>query len=155
MLLFRAGENRRMGVPLGLVARLEDIPREKIEMSCGAPVTQYRGKLMPLIAIDGGIDQQKPTQPLLVFAEGDRTMGLMVDEIIDVVEDRLDIELAGARAGPAGHGGDRRPGHRRAGYRLLADAGLAGLVPRRAAPGRSPPDRSTSCWSTTATSSAS
>ena len=71
-------------------------------MSCGAPVTQYRGKLMPLIAIDGGIDQQKPTQPLLVFAEGDRTMGLMVDEIIDVVEDRLDIELAGARAGLLG-----------------------------------------------------
>ena len=102
MLLFRAGENHRKGVPLGLVARLEDIPREKIELSCGAPVTQYRGKLMPLIAIDGGIDQQTPTQPLLVFAEGDRIMGLMVDEIIDVVEDRLDIALAGARAGLLG-----------------------------------------------------
>ena len=102
MLLFRAGESQRMGVPLGLVARLEDIPREKIEISCGMPVTQYRGKLMPLIAIDGGIDREKPTQPLLVFAEGDRIMGLMVDEIIDVVEDRLDIELAGARAGLLG-----------------------------------------------------
>jgi two-component system chemotaxis sensor kinase CheA len=102
MLLFKAGESQRMAVPLGLVARLEDIPREKIEMSCGAPVTQYRGKLMPLIAIDGGVDQQKPTQPLLVFAEGDRTMGLMVDEIIDVVEDSLDIELAGARPGLLG-----------------------------------------------------
>jgi two-component system chemotaxis sensor kinase CheA len=102
MLLFKAGESQRMAVPLGLVARLEDIPREKIEMSCGAPVTQYRGRLMPLIAIDGGVDQQKPTQPLLVFAEGDRTMGLMVDEIIDVVEDSLDIELAGARPGLLG-----------------------------------------------------
>ncbi|HEY0184780.1 MAG TPA: chemotaxis protein CheW [Rhodopila sp.] len=102
MLLFRAGENRRMGVPLGLVARLEDIPRDKIELSCGAPVTQYRGKLMPLIAMDGAFDQEKPTQPLLVFAEGDRIMGLMVDEIIDVIEDHLDIELAGARAGLLG-----------------------------------------------------
>ena len=102
MLLFRAGENQRMAVPLGLVARLEDIPREKIEMSCGAPVTQYRGKLMPLIAIEGGIDQQKPTQPLLVFADGDRTMGLMVDEIVDVVEDNLDIELAAGRPGLLG-----------------------------------------------------
>ena len=36
---------QNMAVPLGLVARLEDIPREKIEMSCGSPVTQYRGKL--------------------------------------------------------------------------------------------------------------
>src|SRR3984885_4546274 len=46
MLLFDAGGNQRMGVPLGLVARLEDIPRDKIEISCGQPVTQYRGKLM-------------------------------------------------------------------------------------------------------------
>jgi two-component system, chemotaxis family, sensor kinase CheA len=102
MLLFRAGASRRMGVPLGLVARLEDIPRESIESSCGAPVTQYRGKLMPLIAIDGSIEQERSTQPLLVFAEGERIMGLMVDEIIDVVEDKLDIELAGARSGLLG-----------------------------------------------------
>ena len=102
MLLFRAGANQRMAVPLGLVARLEDIPRDKIELSCGSPVTQYRGKLMPLIAIDGGMDAEKPTQPLLVFADGDRIMGLMVDEIIDVVEDTLDIELTGVRPGLLG-----------------------------------------------------
>ena len=102
MLLFRAGGNQRMAVPLGLVARLEDIPRAKIEMSCGVPVTQYRGRLMPLLAIDGCVDQQRPTQPLLVFADGDRTMGLMVDEIIDVVEVHLAIELAGVRPGLLG-----------------------------------------------------
>ena len=102
VLLFSAGHTRRMGVPLGLVARLEEVPRAQIERSSGAPVMQYRGRLMPLIAIDDAIDQQTPTQPLLVFAEGDRTMGLMVDQIIDVVEDRLDIELAGVRQGLLG-----------------------------------------------------
>ncbi len=102
MLLFRAGSCLRMGVPLGLVARLEDIPRSKIETSSGSPVTQYRGKLMPLISIDGGTDQESPHQPLLVFAEGERIMGLMVDEIIDVVEDKLDIELASGRPGILG-----------------------------------------------------
>ena len=102
MLLFRAGSSQRMGVPLSLVARLEHIPREKIELSCGSPVAQYRGRLMPLIVMDGSIDQGKPTQPLLVFADGERSMGLMVDEIIDVIEDRLNIELAGARPGLLG-----------------------------------------------------
>ena len=57
---------------------------------------------MPLIAINGECGQDKPTQPLLVFADGDRSMGLMVEEIIDVIEDRLDIELAGARPGMLG-----------------------------------------------------
>ena len=33
-------------------------------------------------------------QPLLVFSDGGRSMGLVVDEIVDIVEDRLDIEVA-------------------------------------------------------------
>ena len=68
MLLFRAGSAQKMAVPLGLVARLEDIPRDKIELSAGAPVTQYRGKLMPLIALSGAIDPAKPHQAVLVFS---------------------------------------------------------------------------------------
>jgi len=102
MLLFRAGSEQRLAVPLGLVARLEDIPREKIEISCGAPVTQYRGKLMPLVAFSGNLDEAKPRQSVLVFNDGDRSMGLMVDEIVDVVEDRLQIELSNAQAGLLG-----------------------------------------------------
>ena len=39
---------------------------------------------------------------MLVFNDHDRSMGLMVDEIVDVVEDRLDIELSGARPGMLG-----------------------------------------------------
>jgi two-component system chemotaxis sensor kinase CheA len=102
MLLFRACDNTLMAVPLGLVARLEDIPRKKLETSCGQPVTQYRGKLMPLVSLGGAIDPDRTHQPVLVFADGDRSMGLMVDEIIDVVEDRLKIELAGTRPGMLG-----------------------------------------------------
>ena len=33
-------------------------------------------------------------QPVLVFADGNRAMGLMVDEIVDVVEDHLKVELS-------------------------------------------------------------
>ena len=97
-----SGGDQKLAVPLGLVARLEDIPREKIEISCGSPVTQYRGKLMPLVAMSSGVDADKPRQPVLVFNDGDRTMGLMVDEIVDVVEDRLHIELSGSRPGLLG-----------------------------------------------------
>jgi two-component system, chemotaxis family, sensor kinase CheA len=102
MLLFRAGGEQKMAVPLGLVARLEDIPRDKIETSCGASVTQYRGKLMPLVPLGANLDTAKPRQSVLVFNDGDRSMGLMVDEIIDVIEDHLNIELSGARPGLLG-----------------------------------------------------
>jgi two-component system chemotaxis sensor kinase CheA len=102
MLLFRVNGTERMAVPLNLVARLENIARDKIELSSGAPVTQYRGKLMPLMSLTNNDDNTTPSQSLLVFADGEHSMGLMVDEIIDVVEDRLDIELGSARAGTLG-----------------------------------------------------
>jgi two-component system, chemotaxis family, sensor kinase CheA len=62
-------------------------------------VTQYRGKLMPLVPLSGNLETDKQHQAVLVFNDGDRSMGLMVDEIIDVIEDRLNIELSGARPG--------------------------------------------------------
>jgi two-component system chemotaxis sensor kinase CheA len=102
MLLFRAGGAQPMAVPLGLVARLEDIERERIEYSAGTPVTQYRGKLMPLVPLSPDLRTDTPRQSVLVFTDRDRSMGLMVDEIIDVVEDRLHIELSSARDGLLG-----------------------------------------------------
>jgi two-component system chemotaxis sensor kinase CheA len=105
LLLFRAGgEASLRAVPLSLVARLEDIPRERIEASSAGFVTQYRGKLMPLVAVDGGsiVGEAEETQPILVFAEGGRSMGLMVDAIIDVVQDRLSVELGTTRPGLLG-----------------------------------------------------
>jgi two-component system, chemotaxis family, sensor kinase CheA len=102
LLLFHVNGKERMAVPLNLVARLEDIARDKIELSSGSPVTQYRGKLMPLVSLTNQDNSASPSQALLVFADGEHSMGLMVDEIIDVVEDRLEIELGSGRPGTLG-----------------------------------------------------
>lgn len=102
MLLFRAGPGAPKAVPLELVARLEDIARERIETAGGLPVTQYRGRLMPLLAMDGVEVGARATQPVLVFSDAGRTMGMMVDEIIDVVQDRLSVEIGCGRTGLLG-----------------------------------------------------
>jgi two-component system chemotaxis sensor kinase CheA len=106
LLLFRAGGTALHAVPLSLVARLESMQRARIERCGGGLVTQYRGRLMPMIALngageDGALDNDA-LQPVLVFADGERSMGLMVDAIIDVVQDRLRVELGGARPGLLG-----------------------------------------------------
>ncbi|GAB4142980.1 MAG: chemotaxis protein CheW [Sphingomonadales bacterium] len=94
MLLFRAGSSGPKAVPLSLVARLEDIKVEDIEIADGRPMVQYRGSLMPLITVNDGVAMRSEgTQPVLVFTDGDRSMGLCVDEILDIVEENLDIEL--------------------------------------------------------------
>ncbi len=103
LLVFRAGSAQPKAVPLALVTRLEEIDARKIEVSNGRHMVQYRGQLMPLIAPSDAVRvRQEGAQPLLVFSDGSRSMALVVDEIVDIVEDRLDIQVGSATPGVLG-----------------------------------------------------
>ncbi|MGX1348984.1 two-component system chemotaxis sensor kinase CheA [Bradyrhizobium elkanii] len=102
LLVFRAGSSQPKAVPLGLVTRLEEIATDKIELSNGRYMVQYREQLMPLVQMAGVEVQNQGSQPILVFAADGRSMGLVVDEIIDIVEERLNIEVAGSQDGILG-----------------------------------------------------
>jgi two-component system, chemotaxis family, sensor kinase CheA len=103
LLVFRAGNGSPMAVPLALITRLEEIDVDRIEMAGGQRLVQYRGKLMRLV--QGSDDMEmRPSgnQPVVVFSQGNFTVGLMVDQIIDIVDEKLDISFAGAKAGIIG-----------------------------------------------------
>ncbi|GAB6996854.1 hybrid sensor histidine kinase/response regulator [Bradyrhizobium sp. PSBB068] len=102
LLVFRAGSSQPKAVPLGLVTRLEEIATDKIELSNGRYMVQYREQLMPLVQMAGVEVQAQGSQPILVFADDGRSMGLVVDEIIDIVEEKLNIEVAGSQDGILG-----------------------------------------------------
>ena len=93
LLLFRAGDATPKAVPLALVTRLEGIAADSVERSGQTTVVQYRGRLMPLVAFDAGpVIAEKAEFPVLVFTDQDRTMGLAVDEIIDIIEEEVVLE---------------------------------------------------------------
>ncbi|WP_311274907.1 hybrid sensor histidine kinase/response regulator [Methylobacterium sp. WCS2018Hpa-22] len=99
LLVFKGGGGSFKAVPLSLVTRLEEIEANKIEWVGGRPLIQYRGRLMPLVPADQSIEiRSEGTQALVVFSDGERAMGLVVDEIIDIVEERLDVEIAAERS---------------------------------------------------------
>lgn len=103
LLLFRAGAPEPKAVPLSLVTRLEEFDISKIERSNGRDLVQYRGALMPLVYVnDGDTHKTEGTQPMLVFSDAGRSMGLVVDEIVDIVEDRMNIEVGSERPGVLG-----------------------------------------------------
>ncbi|MGY4304603.1 two-component system chemotaxis sensor kinase CheA [Bradyrhizobium sp. USDA 4369] len=102
LLVFRAGTAHPKAVPLALVTRLEEIAADKIEISNGRYMVQYRDQLMPLVQMEGVSVQTTGSQPILVFADETRAMGLVVDEIIDIVEERLHIQVSGAKDGILG-----------------------------------------------------
>jgi two-component system, chemotaxis family, sensor kinase CheA len=103
MLVFRAGDQSPKAVPLSLVARLEEIAASAIEYSEGRPMVQYRGRLMPLVTVDANAAlRSEGNQPVLVFADGERSMGLAVEQILDIVEEHLEIELSSDQTGRVG-----------------------------------------------------
>jgi two-component system chemotaxis sensor kinase CheA len=103
LLVFRAGSQELKAAPLSLVTRLEEIDCKSIEQSNGRSVVQYRGRLMPLLCMGEACRIRRDgVQQVLVFSEAERVMGLAVDEIVDIVEDRLSIEIASRTPGVLG-----------------------------------------------------
>ncbi len=103
LLLFEAGDDTPKAVPLSLVSRLENIHPKDVEGSDGQIVIQYRGRLMPLEPFNSNVrmngDEEKP---VLVFANDEKSMGLIVDNIVDIVEDVIDIQHNSGQSGIMG-----------------------------------------------------
>jgi len=95
MLVFEASDGGPKAVPLSLIARLEETDLATAEKAGSLTVLQYRGGLMPLIDLDGKPAERKGKHPILVFVDGTRMLGLVVDKVVDIVDAPLDMQLSG------------------------------------------------------------
>jgi two-component system, chemotaxis family, sensor kinase CheA len=109
LLLFRAGSFARLAIPLSLVARLEEFPRSAIEHAGGAQVVQYRNRILPLVYLRMVLepnlaDQDRPADPLevVVFNDGESSVGMVVDRILDVTEEAVTVHQQSDRNGLLG-----------------------------------------------------
>ena len=110
-LLFTGPDDGRMALPLELVARLEEFPASLVEKSGNEWVVQYRGKILPLIRLDIVLEERrtrlrhkvKTIEPdqlqVLVCHDAGRTVGIVVDRILDIVEDTALIKSSATREG--------------------------------------------------------
>src|ERR1039458_3910255 len=109
LLLFRAGSFERLAVPLSLVARLEEFPQSSIEHAGGGQVVQYRNRIIPLVPLRavldsdaGGQDETADPVQVIVFNDGERSLGVVVDQILDVAEDAVTVRQKTNRKGLLG-----------------------------------------------------
>jgi two-component system, chemotaxis family, sensor kinase CheA len=109
LLLFRVREGTRMAIPLSMVARLEEFPRSRLERTGSGNVVQYRGEIIPLIdlrtmlggAVAEGADAEGPLQ-VVVSSERGRSVGLVVERILDIVEESVVINHRSTQKGLLG-----------------------------------------------------
>jgi two-component system chemotaxis sensor kinase CheA len=109
LVLLRLADNWRAAVPLASVARLEEIPRSAVERAGDREVVQYRGGILHLTRL---LDLLEPDEEhgeveterlrVVVYEGGGAPVGLVVDEVLEIVEETLLLQPAGGRSGILG-----------------------------------------------------
>jgi len=117
LLLLRGPDDGRMAMPLSLVARLEEFARSSVERAEGRDVVQYRGQILPLIHLSSAFterrQQPRSTDPseaaaesekiqVVVYSDQGRSVGLVVDRILDIAHEAVKIQRHTGRQGTLG-----------------------------------------------------
>jgi two-component system chemotaxis sensor kinase CheA len=87
-LLFGLGERRKMAMRFDRVQRLEELNVSAVETVGRREVLQHNGQIIPLFFVSRVLEEQQNNQDphVLICSENGRTIGLVVDRILDVVE---------------------------------------------------------------------
>jgi two-component system chemotaxis sensor kinase CheA len=107
LLLLRVGGERRVAVPLGLVERLEEVGAQQLEHAGNRRALQYRGELLPIVWLAEVLAIPAETLegrrlPVVVCSDGERSVGLVAEQILDVVEEVVNVDAIGAAQGVLG-----------------------------------------------------
>lgn len=95
---------------VALVARLEEFPHNVIEVAGDQEAVQYRGQIMPLVRVTHVLKSKRTmisenaheALQVVVYADKGRSIGLVVDRILDIVEESFVLQPETARRGLLG-----------------------------------------------------
>jgi two-component system chemotaxis sensor kinase CheA len=104
LLVLGVGPDRRFALPIAQVTRLEKLSTNKLERADHQEVIQYRGEILPLIRLSETLGVESSNHPeglmdVVVYTEDGRSVGLVVDQIVDIVETELVATRPAQRAG--------------------------------------------------------
>jgi two-component system chemotaxis sensor kinase CheA len=114
VLLFRSDVGGRMAIDLSLVSRLEEFSSDQVEGAGDLKVIQYRGHILPLVNVSETLEERR-TKPrtdesngeiheseqiqVVVYTTNGRSVGLVVDQIVDITEETLSTKGHASRDG--------------------------------------------------------
>jgi two-component system, chemotaxis family, sensor kinase CheA len=113
LVLFTGRGGARMAVPLHLLARLENISGTQVERSGNQWVMQYRGRILPLVRLSHALEERRYLPPgddmiflpttstlqVLVLENDTQFFGLVVNQILDIVESTIEPQSPSTRSG--------------------------------------------------------
>jgi len=110
LLIARNGSGGQVAIPLSTVARLEGFKASQIQTIGAQEVLEYRGKIIPLVRLShilpsagsSGTVSPGGSIEVVVHSERGRTVGLIVDCIVDIIDERVALDPLTLRPGVVG-----------------------------------------------------
>ncbi len=106
LLVFTLDEQMRFAMPLSMVSRLEEFQISRVERTNDGEVVQYRGQVMPLLRMASHVGVTPPTDastlPVIVFSDGERSIGMVVHKLLDIVDESARPQVENKRPGIIG-----------------------------------------------------
>lgn len=93
LVMFRAGEGIIKALPTSIIARIEQVKSLDLKRSETGVVMNYQGRLIPVIEL--GTAGSAEVSPVIVVSFEDTLFGLLIDQIVDIVEDAVEIDVRG------------------------------------------------------------
>lgn len=92
LILFKAGAGAPKVLPRSAVSRIIRVPSQEMREADGLRLYRYQGQLIPVLRV---AEAEEHTQAclILVVTLYDRTFGLWVDNVLDIVESQAEIQL--------------------------------------------------------------
>ncbi|MFK7989056.1 MAG: chemotaxis protein CheW [Sandaracinaceae bacterium] len=112
LLLFQGPSETQVAVRLTRIDRLEEFALARVERLTDREVVQYRGSIMPMIHLAHtiyGVDlptarhrEENETYQVVVIRRGKEVFGLVVGQLVDIVDSVVDLKTVGRRPGIQG-----------------------------------------------------
>ncbi len=112
VLVVETGCSAPLAMELREVARIEETRKSNIEMTGNQEVLQYRGGIMPLFKVADAIgcsfgnweegEEESETVYVIVYEVGEKSIGLVVERIVDVLDVRIELDEGSKRQGVRG-----------------------------------------------------
>lgn len=93
IILFRAGSGPLKALPLSLVLRIEEAERHRLVASNGTFVLPHEQGLLPVMPVTNDIALDRAAYPILIVSGAGQTIGLLVEEIVDLTDEYLHLQM--------------------------------------------------------------
>jgi len=110
LLLVRNGLEGQVAIPLSAVSRLEGFLAPHIQKIGQTEAMEYRGSVIPLVRLSQYLPASAETEPtdakgsmeVVIYSHQGRTVGVIVDCIVDIIEQQGTIDSLALRSGVVG-----------------------------------------------------